>query len=290
MPRFVISAFDRLRRYRSYHERSFARWHDRPFDFVALNKAAITEVIPPEHQQALVIDASFIPKRGAHAYGLDHFWNSRHQRREKGLEVSAVAWLDVTDNCAVTPICAISTKDRSALDADGPRIMTGRACPELDSGSAWTIAHVLSGCRAKTIPSCSTIKSSTTCICGVIYASCSSWTPTAVGKRSCSAPILTWMRRRFIVATKHASKSSFSSETPSSLLSLSAFQARSQAKLHVHFNASMSALTLGKLEAQQQSRGPRSGFSMASVKRRAFNQHLLERISQHLAQGYSLEK
>ena len=115
MPRFVISAFDRLRRYRSYHERSFARWHDRPFDFVALNKAAITEVIPPEHQQALVIDASFIPKRGAHTYGLDHFWNSRHQRREKGLEVSAVAWLDVTDNFAVTPICAISTKDRSAL-------------------------------------------------------------------------------------------------------------------------------------------------------------------------------
>ena len=77
--------------------------------------------------------------------------------------------------------------------------------------------------------------------------------------------------------------------------SLSAFQARSQAKLHVHFNASMSALTLGKLEAQQQSRGPQAGFSMASVKRRAFNQHLLsltkdERISQRLAQGHSLEK
>ena len=34
--------------------------------------------------------------------------------------------------------------------------------------------------------------------------------------------------------------------------SLSACQARSQAKLHFHFNASMSALTLGKLEALQQ--------------------------------------
>ena len=100
MPRFVISAFDRLRRYSSYHERSFARWYDRPFDFVALNKAAIPQVIPPEHQQALVIDTSFIPKSGTHTYGLDHFWNSRHQRSEKGLEVSAVAWLDVTGNCA----------------------------------------------------------------------------------------------------------------------------------------------------------------------------------------------
>ena len=70
--------------------------------------------------------------------------------------------------------------------------------------------------------------------------------------------------------------------------SLSGSQARSQAKLHFHFNASMSARTLGKLEARQQISG--TGFSMASVKRRAFNQHLLERISQHLAQGHSLEK
>ena len=72
--------------------------------------------------------------------------------------------------------------------------------------------------------------------------------------------------------------------------SLSACQARSQAKLHFHFNASMSALTLGKLEALQQSGNAQAGFSMASLKRRAFNQHLLERISQHLAQGHSLEK
>ena len=70
--------------------------------------------------------------------------------------------------------------------------------------------------------------------------------------------------------------------------SLSGSQARSQAKLQFHWGASMSALTLGKLEARQQSGG--TGFSMASVKRRAFNQHLLERISQHLAQGHSLEK
>ena len=72
--------------------------------------------------------------------------------------------------------------------------------------------------------------------------------------------------------------------------SLNACQARSQAKLHFHFNASMSALTLGKLEARQQSGGAQAGFSMASLKRRAFNQHLLERISRHLAHGHSLEK
>ena len=45
------ATFRNLSRYSSCHERTFARWYDRPFDFVSLNKAAITQVIPPEHQQ-----------------------------------------------------------------------------------------------------------------------------------------------------------------------------------------------------------------------------------------------
>jgi len=57
-------------------------------------------VIPETHEQALVIDASFVPKSGQHTYGLDRFWNGSHRRTEKGLEISALAWLDVTDNCA----------------------------------------------------------------------------------------------------------------------------------------------------------------------------------------------
>ena len=40
------------------------------------------------------------PKSGTHTYGLERFWNSRQRRSEKGLEVSAIAWLDITDNCA----------------------------------------------------------------------------------------------------------------------------------------------------------------------------------------------
>ena len=67
-------------------------------------------------------------------------------------------------------------------------------------------------------------------------------------------------------------------------------QARSQAKLNLHFNASLSAVTLAKLAARQQNWDAASGFSMASLKRRAFNQHLIERITQHLPQGHSLEK
>lgn len=56
-------------------------------------------------------------------------------------------------------------------------------------------------------------------------------------------------------------------------------QARTAQKLEFHFNAAFTALNLAKLEARQ----PHSGqapfvFLMASVKRRALNQHLLERF------------
>ena len=94
------ATFRHLSRYSTYHERSLARGYDRPFDFVSLNKAAIAKVVPPDHQQALAINTSFIPKHGHHTYGLDAFWNSGQQRCEKGLEVSTVARLDVTDTCA----------------------------------------------------------------------------------------------------------------------------------------------------------------------------------------------
>ena len=135
MPRFVISAFDKLRRYSSYHERTpdrvrgrlFCRWYDRDFDFVALNKAAITQVIAPEHQQALVIDASFIPKSSTHTYGLERFWNSRQRRSEKGLEVSAVAWLDITDNCAYG-LLRQAQECRAASDTHGCLPGPSKAC------------------------------------------------------------------------------------------------------------------------------------------------------------------
>ena len=74
------------------------------------------------------------------------------------------------------------------------------------------------------------------------------------------------------------------------LTGLTDCQARSQAKLTFHFNASLSPITLANLEARQHNEDAASGFSMASLKRRAFNQHLIERMSQHVATGHSLEK
>nr|MBH8573968.1 transposase [Dendronalium phyllosphericum CENA369] len=58
---------------------------------------------------------------------------------------------------------------------------------------------------------------------------------------------------------------------------LSDCQARDVKKLDFHFNASFTALNLAKLDAhQQQSAQKPLIFSMASVKRRALNDHLLD--------------
>src|SRR2546430_17692713 len=67
-------------------------------------------------------------------------------------------------------------------------------------------------------------------------------------------------------------------------------QARTQAKLDFHFNASLTAVTLATLEARQQYGDAMSSFSMASLTRRAFNQPLIDRFCDYLAKGYSLEK
>ena len=86
-----------LSRYSAYQERTSARWYARDFDLVSLNKAAIIHVIPPAPEQALVLDASFVLKRGKKTDGLDRCWTGSQSRTEKGLEISALAWLDITD-------------------------------------------------------------------------------------------------------------------------------------------------------------------------------------------------
>ena len=49
-------------------------------------------------------------------------------------------------------------------------------------------------------------------------------------------------------------------------------------------------MNIAKLEARQQRGDSDDPMSMASLKRWAFNQHLLDRICEHLAKGQSLEK
>src|SRR5688500_15144377 len=84
------ATFRNMSRSSLYHEKTFSRWYGSTFAWVSLNQAAITEVVPSEHEQALIMDASFVPKSGHHTYGLDRFWNGSHSRAEKGLEISTL--------------------------------------------------------------------------------------------------------------------------------------------------------------------------------------------------------
>ena len=90
------ATFRNLSRYSEYEEKTFSRGFGRSYDWVAFNHEAIAQVIPREHEQALVLDASFVKKSGRCTYGLDRFWNGSAGRAEKGLEISLLSWLDIT--------------------------------------------------------------------------------------------------------------------------------------------------------------------------------------------------
>jgi len=100
--------FRNLSRYSHYSERTYTRQFDKSFNFIRFNRAIINECIDQDQDQdqastrILALDASFLPKSGKKTYGLDHFWNGCHSRKEKGLEICALAIVDVDKNTAFT--------------------------------------------------------------------------------------------------------------------------------------------------------------------------------------------
>ena len=347
------ATFRNLSRYSSYHERTFARWYAKDFDFVSLNKAAITAVIPPEHEQALVIDASFVPKSGKKTYGLERFWNGSHSRSEKGLEISALAWLDITDNCAYglsveqTP----STGEAPAPEATRIDVYLDQLTRVVSAQHLSHLRYVITdgyyskqkftrGVRALGLEQIGKLrldanlrylsqgpkrlgpgrpktydgkvhwdnlarfeKVETEDDDIVLYHQVLNHVQCQSNLRVVLVVDIKHHRRAVLFSTdvdldaltlyrydKARFQIEFLFRDAKQFTGLTDCQARSQAKLSWHFNASLSAVTLAKLAARQQHGDAAAAFSMASLKRRAFNQHLIERISQYLAQGHSLEK
>jgi hypothetical protein len=62
---------------------------------------------------------------------------------------------------------------------------------------------------------------------------------------------------------------------------LSDCQARSKARLDFHCPANLSAVTIAQLATRQQHGDSAASISMASLTRRAFHQHLLDRIVEY---------
>jgi hypothetical protein len=96
------ATFRNLSRYSAYVEKTFSRWFRRKVDWAGMNVAAIRAVVPAGHESVLAFDPSYVPKSGDHTEGLGHFWNGSAGQAERGLEVNALSWVDVTANTAYT--------------------------------------------------------------------------------------------------------------------------------------------------------------------------------------------
>lgn len=92
--------FRNLSRYSDYCEKTYARHYRRPFSFIEFNKQLMDEIVPTSHELIGVMDGSFIPKSGKKTYGLGYFYNSSQDKAAKGLEISVLGVVDVTDNTA----------------------------------------------------------------------------------------------------------------------------------------------------------------------------------------------
>ncbi len=94
--------FRNLSRYSDLCEKTYSRQFRKSFGFTDFNKRLITEIVPNHHQKIGVMDCSYVPKSGKKTYGLGFFYDSSHDKAAKGLEISNLAVIDVTDNTGYT--------------------------------------------------------------------------------------------------------------------------------------------------------------------------------------------
>ena len=90
--------FRNMSRYSDLSEKTYSRQFRHTFDFADFNKRLITESGPSGHEKIGAMDCSYIPKSGKKTYGVGFFYDSSHDQATKGLEVSDLAVIDVTDN------------------------------------------------------------------------------------------------------------------------------------------------------------------------------------------------
>lgn len=89
--------FRNMSRYSDLNEKTYSRHFRQPFDFADFNKQMIEDTVPSDHEKIAVLDCSFVTKSGQATYGLGFFYDSSHDQAAKGLEISTLAVIDVTD-------------------------------------------------------------------------------------------------------------------------------------------------------------------------------------------------
>ena len=94
--------FRNLSRYSDLSEKTYSRHFAKSFDFVTINRQLIDEAFGRDSERIVALDPSFVKKSGKQTEGLDYFWNGCHSRPEKGLEISALAIVDIEENTGFT--------------------------------------------------------------------------------------------------------------------------------------------------------------------------------------------
>jgi len=95
--------FCNLARYSTFNESSFRRNFSKFFDWAQFNYTMIQ--LGLEHPCSPIIaaiDASFISKAGKHTFGVDKFWSGCASRNIKGLEIHALALIEIATGKAWT--------------------------------------------------------------------------------------------------------------------------------------------------------------------------------------------
>ena len=92
--------YTNVSRYVACDERTLRRWFARGFDWLGFNGRLLDRMLPAGDELIAAQDASFVPKSGKHTHGLGYFFNGGASRSEKGLEVSLVSVVDVTQGTA----------------------------------------------------------------------------------------------------------------------------------------------------------------------------------------------
>ena len=123
------------------------RWAHKTFDFTTFNKQTLIAAGIDQHELIAVMDESFIRKAGKKTHGLGYFFDACNRKARRGLEISLVGLIDLTENTAYTlQVQQVSPNpdEGSRLDAAAAQYKAQR---ELISG--WTDTWVFDGAYAK---------------------------------------------------------------------------------------------------------------------------------------------
>lgn len=91
-------SFENLSRQSKYSSFTYRKWFRQSFDFARFNHLLIEHYTGKE--RIIAFDPSFIAKSGKHTYGLSYFWSGCAQAMKKGLEIAALAAVDVVNHSA----------------------------------------------------------------------------------------------------------------------------------------------------------------------------------------------